>query len=695
MGPRQEGAGASPALGSTSMLNSSGTAGSTIVLRINVPALKLQKALKVNTADTVWGLKKQLIEKFGAEAKDVWNYGIFLHGKEGKQGKFLDERKELSIYGVDTSSQIDFTIKVRLNAETDVKKQKKLFEEVQKGNLDKVQEKSSKTLEPNFWSDGQECPLVAAVMNNDSDMISLLVENGAFLDYRNGDKDGWKTPLHFAAMHNKAQALKTLIGFGAWPNVVDIVGLTPIYYAATSGYSECVLRLLMAKADTEIFDESGKAARELTTIEKHVLTPRWGKAALNNFDCIVAMLIDFGANMHAVNVAGNTSLHVAATRNSKESTKWLLMRGADRERKNKSNKTPLEAAIQANCPDTAEIIQKFTDDQIVPPPPKNIEGDPNAIVSNVLASLAGSIGGEYKPQPFVSSSRTVRNSSQPQTPTSANSHASFLQTQHMSSSPGAQRKTLPSFGDLDMISEGRRSVRKSGSVLPPPPRQRLSVMSNSDNAPTRPLSAHTGSPDSPGGVPTIEHTPSAEATAICATSHPAGSTDSLALPSMLGDTRIHHLSRSGLDLSASVNSLLGHAEMRGIAGQHVQQIRSLGEISSEQAADHGPPEPAPRPRPNSLLGPRSATSTSSSQSLLSSRHASIPPLAAEVAQPPEVLDAIKRLFGSSDAANKPDSRTIVKGVEELEATLVQTLQTLRSLEAENKRLREELGQARA
>ncbi|KAI8895150.1 hypothetical protein BC833DRAFT_510069, partial [Globomyces pollinis-pini] len=57
---------------------------------------------------------------------------------------------------------------------------------------------------------------------------------------------------------------------------------------------------------------------------------------------IVALLIDFGSNIHAANVGGNTPLHVAASRNSKESTKWLLMRGADTEKINKSGKTPLE-----------------------------------------------------------------------------------------------------------------------------------------------------------------------------------------------------------------------------------------------------------------------------------------------------------------------------------------------------------------
>jgi ankyrin repeat protein len=80
---------------------------------------------------------------------------------------------------------------------------------------------------------------------------------------------------------------------------------------------------------------------------------------LNNFDCIVALLLDAGANLNAVNVGGNTPLHVAASRNSKESAKWLLLRGSDTGKLNKSGKTPQEVALQSNCQEVADILAKF------------------------------------------------------------------------------------------------------------------------------------------------------------------------------------------------------------------------------------------------------------------------------------------------------------------------------------------------
>ena len=54
--------------------------------------------------------------------------------------------------------------------------------------------------------------------------------------------------------------MQTLIQFGAWTDSKDTLGLSPLYYAASGGNTECVLRLLLAKADTEVIDEHGKSA---------------------------------------------------------------------------------------------------------------------------------------------------------------------------------------------------------------------------------------------------------------------------------------------------------------------------------------------------------------------------------------------------------------------------------------------------
>lgn len=70
-------------------------------------------------------------------------------------------------------------------------------------------------------------------------------------------------------------------------------------------------------------------------------------------------MIDFGANIHSQNVAGNTPLHICATRNFKESVKWLLQRGCDPLIKNKSGKTALDLAEQACSEDCITLLKKW------------------------------------------------------------------------------------------------------------------------------------------------------------------------------------------------------------------------------------------------------------------------------------------------------------------------------------------------
>lgn len=103
-----------------------------------------------------------------------------------------------------------------------------------------------------------ETALSLAVMNEDKEMIMLLVEMGAHIDFRLGAKDQWKSPLHIAAIHNKSIALKTLLSLGAWSNILDSNNTSPLYYSATNGHIDSVHRLLVARANTEVFDENGK-----------------------------------------------------------------------------------------------------------------------------------------------------------------------------------------------------------------------------------------------------------------------------------------------------------------------------------------------------------------------------------------------------------------------------------------------------
>lgn len=142
-----------------------------------------------------------------------------------------------------------------------IKKRNKAFiEDCLKGNYEKVREKC-KLIDPNCWAEeeGNETPLVVAILNDDRELMNILLEHGAHLDYKLGSKEQWKSPLHIAAIHNKLKAAQLLLAAGAWSNIVDGLGLSPLYYAATYGHKDIVHRLLVARSLTDVCDENGKS----------------------------------------------------------------------------------------------------------------------------------------------------------------------------------------------------------------------------------------------------------------------------------------------------------------------------------------------------------------------------------------------------------------------------------------------------
>ena len=66
-----------------------------------------------------------------------------------------------------------------------------------------------KSNDPNFLvPETGETPLSIAALNEDLDMIGLLVNNGALLDYRVGTNLGAKTPLQIAAANGKPKSVR-------------------------------------------------------------------------------------------------------------------------------------------------------------------------------------------------------------------------------------------------------------------------------------------------------------------------------------------------------------------------------------------------------------------------------------------------------------------------------------------------------
>ena len=75
------------------------------------------------------------------------------------------------------------------------------------------------------------------------------------------------TALHWAAKCGRADDIEALTAAGAPLNPKTKTGVTPLIYAASEGWDDCVQLLLAAGADPTIQTAKGRTAREATSMK--------------------------------------------------------------------------------------------------------------------------------------------------------------------------------------------------------------------------------------------------------------------------------------------------------------------------------------------------------------------------------------------------------------------------------------------
>ncbi|MCP4133998.1 MAG: DUF1963 domain-containing protein [bacterium] len=158
---------------------------------------------------------------------------------------------------------------------------------------------------------GFNTALYSSVINRFVDMVRLLLDNGAYLDYRD---------------HN---------------------GATPLIMAAESGNLQIVTLLLDAGADISICDNFGRTA--LTT------------AVYRNHPEVVQVLLERGEKPDAIAgpFLGTTILIHAANKGYLELVRLLLEKGSNVNMKNKSEETALTLAKQKGNSNMIELLKEF------------------------------------------------------------------------------------------------------------------------------------------------------------------------------------------------------------------------------------------------------------------------------------------------------------------------------------------------
>jgi len=213
--------------------------------------------------------------------------------------------------------------------------------------------------------------MVAAVkeaFKDDSDSAEKLIELIAKHGVDVIDKKG-ENFLHIAVQEGNEDVLDLLFGertvngngngreisewgiVGSWMvNKQNVLGRTPLHYAAESGKTRLAKLLLKEKANINVIDKTGKSPLML--------------AVDNERPGMIKFLLKNGANAQQADFNGYMPIHYVAFREKEKLFNELLKGGADINAQTKKpeqkdrvfGRTPLHIVIKANKPDFAEFI---------------------------------------------------------------------------------------------------------------------------------------------------------------------------------------------------------------------------------------------------------------------------------------------------------------------------------------------------
>jgi quinoprotein dehydrogenase-associated probable ABC transporter substrate-binding protein len=215
-----------------------------------------------------------------------------------------------------------------------------------------------------------------AVIADDIERVTYLVENGADAGTRDGDGytalgnavrfgytpiatyliehkadvnatdlSGW-TPLMYAAWIDDDGLVKLLVAHGAKIDFTkEASGLTPLAIAAQNGKKKAAAALVDAGADVNISVGQGK------------YTPLMLAATAGSAD-LAEKLVGKGANVNAKNPGGVTALMIAAAVNRPDIAKMLMKAGADPNAKSEDGRTALTIAEANNSDAVAKLLRE-------------------------------------------------------------------------------------------------------------------------------------------------------------------------------------------------------------------------------------------------------------------------------------------------------------------------------------------------
>ncbi|XP_042270425.1 ankyrin repeat and protein kinase domain-containing protein 1 [Thunnus maccoyii] len=185
-------------------------------------------------------------------------------------------------------------------------------------------------------------PLHLAALRGHTGICRQLLSNGGSPESRT--LQGW-TPMHLAALRGHEATVDQLQCQGGCVNARGENGWTPLHLACHQSEGEVVAKLLAAKADPNVTEDS------------EGWTPLHVACTSVSFPSVLH-LISYHADVNAVNSGKATPLHLAAQHGCVPIVKALLLNGADKTLLDSSGSTALKVAQRCEKLEIVQLLEK-------------------------------------------------------------------------------------------------------------------------------------------------------------------------------------------------------------------------------------------------------------------------------------------------------------------------------------------------
>ncbi|GKT50954.1 ankyrin-1 [Colletotrichum spaethianum] len=253
---------------------------------------------------------------------------------------------------------------------------------------------------PNGWA------LQAAALQGHYDVVKELLDRGVDVNaFTTNENFPQGTALQVACESGKLEIVTLLLEHGANPNLGAGEDTCPLIAAASKGEQEILKLLVKARADVNVFggwDNSTVLINAVVNLPVESLQ----------------VLVDAGADVNLADQEADTALIVAAREGDEDSVRFLLDNGADIFHTNQDNENALQSAITYGDNDecTAVLVERISELMAAL---KKAMAEGNTAVANVVRSVGNGNHGlsyddeESRPSQVQAESESVTRDTQP------------------------------------------------------------------------------------------------------------------------------------------------------------------------------------------------------------------------------------------------------------------------------------------